>query len=985
MEERAVLEENILEVKNANSSTELVDSNDFMPFEEELDPLNPERKEKDEKLHLQKILNRLEEELDKSGKKKINSVYKKYIINEELTNKKIRKSASQCFLCLAFQLFLPLLEIINLIGIFIGISILNTMTSVLFNSVTSYSWFQLGGEYHLNFYKELYEDSINQSIDFDVMFFMNFLGDMLLKSRGFVFSSTVFLVINWLCFLWIYNFTFKDNIEEELEYTEQKKEVETYTLFNILYILGFFLLLFVGVGGSTMLSQQILVDSFEKLNIFSSKKLEKERRKEEREEQKKKLQKLNRVNSLDYMKLIKEDKKDKIKEERENDDDDDDDDDEESVKHEEEEEEESEENDEQKNENKKEEVKKEVKKEEINIDNIENKNEEEIISMKKDDKEEEKDNIDNEKDETENILEKIEEVGEKNKIEAKDDKDKKEEDKDNEDKIEDKPKNLSSGKFNYFFMVCITTIIGYLGKYYFTGILGNILFKDQNEKDKYLNFFLYLIIVYSACILLSIIFYGIFDSVFKYKKKKEEKKEDAFSVYQILGFTIYRETLNTKYESPHNAFCLLCESIKDCCDKIACYAICNFILCGSLDDKKKSKEKKEDEELIKCCCCCCCPEYEPKDYHRNHVSFCYCYEERRANKWLHSYLVNQTQKDLIPYMIQYFFLRAFVLEFDKAYDERTIDDTNETSNSLILFGVSFLFFFYITFTFSFFNEGMKIKNFFKNDKKENKDEGGEKTEEQKKEEEKKRLEEEESEKWLNIFLAGLVGKDTKSAIFSQNILNGTTGILLVNGLYSFILSSKYLAKSFDSNDKLEDALKKDYYAMFPVLLNKYYYFTLIYFCLTYTEGKESFELISGATLISLYISAFDFIVSLIQLLGAKGTIIFQLIFSSFIALFWLLMIIIQIYWVIREKSIKPLIRQLCLFLCRFFCMCLIMVFFDENKQCYCKCCNRLFCDDQKDNENDENQNIEVIKNEEEQKLVEEEKQQQEEDKEIIDN
>ena len=87
-------------------------------------------------------------------------------------------------------------------------------------------------------------------------------------------------------------------------------------------------------------------------------------------------------------------------------------------------------------------------------------------------------------------------------------------------------------------------------------------------------------------------------------------------------------------------------------------------------------------------------------------------------------------------------------------------------------------------------------------------------------------------------------------------------------------------------------MKKDNFTFVPVLLNKFYYFTLIYFCLSYSEQKKGFELISGATLISLYITAFNFIFSLIIYVGAKTLITFQLVFSSIIALFWLLILII---------------------------------------------------------------------------------------------
>ena len=973
MEDTPKLSENIIP-KNEDNATVVLNKPNEANQKDENDPLYPERSELNEKKHLQITLLRIEKELNDSKKKRINSVYKKYIINEELTNRRVRKTLSRSFLCCAFQIFLPIIEIINLIGIFIVISIMNTMFTLLWNSIKSYSLFNLGGQYNLNFYKELYNDSMNQTIDFNIMFFMNFLGDMMLKSKGFVISSFLFLVINWICFFWVYNFTFKDNKE-----SEPPQEPETYTFFNILFILGFFLLLFVGVGGSSMLSQQILLDSYEKLNIYSRKKSKKEKASLERKEKMKKLEEENKMNDSEYKELLKEDKK---AEEEEEDSDVEEESDENDDEEKEEEEDEDDEEEFPKISNNKEEDKDKDKKEEI-------------IPVKE--PEEENNNIitndiKNEKDDIEKKLENIEEVGQEHK-EKDSDKDKKEEDKNGDDaKDKDKKKHkkndLENSKFNYFFLICIITIISYIGKYYFTCILGYRLFKDQTSSSKYLNYFLYLIIIYSACILISIVLYGLFSFIFRTKEKKEVEKKDFYSVFQLLGFTLYKETLSTTNKPKQGGFCLLCESFKDCFNKIVIFPLCNFICCNQLTE--------ESTDNMCTCCCCCCPDYNVEDYHRNNVIFCYCYQERRINKWFHSFLVNKTQKAIIPYMIQYFFLRLFMMGFDKAYDESITEDTGEKSNSFVLFAISFFFFFYITFTFSYFSgklskidenedknkekkeEGKEEEKKEEGKEEEKKEEGKEEEkkeegkEEEKKEEEKKDEDEKKDvDAWVNMFISGLEYEGTKTGIFSQNILNGTIGIFLVNGLYSLILSSKYLAKSYNSDEELETELGKDNYVIFPVLLNKYYYFTLLYFCLTYSEEQDGFNLISSSTLISLYISAFDFIISIIGVLGTKSVIIIQLVFSCFVGIFWLFIIIAFLVSMIKDKTIKPIIRTLCLFLCRFFIFCLIMAFIDENKKCYCQCC--ADCCQKISEEDKEVKIIEEDKGEEKEKFIQEDK------------
>ena len=941
-----------------------------------------ERNDTDEKSHLEKIFKRIENELENADKKKLSKIYKKYISHEKLSNRKIRKKSGKVLLCFMFQILLPVMEIINLIGIFSIISVMNCCFNLFINSVKSYLGF--GGEYNLYFYKEFYDQSMSEAIDFNVMFFMGFIGDFLLKATGFIYSSFLFLFINFSSFFMIDSFEFKNNIKSENEESEETPSIETYNFFNIIYILIFYLLLFIGVGGSAMLSQQILVDSHDKLKRYFDRE-EKERKIEEKLQ--KEAAKLGRTLTIYDRKITDEDSdksdedldEEKIEEVKDN------------VVEIKEEKNESDKN-----------VLIEEEKIDNNIKIIEDKNENDNI-VKVD----------------ENIIEKIEEVGEiKEKEEIGKDKEKKDKTK---KKKKNKVKRKTEGKFDYFFMVCITTIIGYFGKYYFCNILGYQLFENK-EKTNYKYFYYYVMIIYGTCIILSILIYGLFSFIFRSPRKKKDDKnkkkvrEDSYGVYQIFGFTIYKETLNTNNEPKQNNFCLCCETIRNCCDEIVCKANCNFIFCDKGDD-------------IDCGCCCCCPEYNEEDYTPNQFLFCYFYQGKRKQKWFHSFLVNKTQEELIPYMTQYFFLQIFVIGFNKTYEERESDEgLNDNLNFLKVFIITFCLFFYITITFSYFssefidynsddekkdkekkNEDKKEEEKKEEEKKEEEQKEEEKKEEEKKEEEKKEeekkevenspenleknkeaKEEKKEEESLGIFSAlRFMNKQsgkTKTSVFSQNILNGTMGILLVIGLYSFILSSIYLSKKYDAN-QLEEEMKNDYYTFIPVLLNKFYYFTLIYFCLSYSEKKKGLELISGATLISLYITAFNFVTNLILYLGTKGLIILQLIFSSFIALFWLFMIILMIVSSIKEKSFRPVGKQLFLFLCRFFMLCCILVFMDENLNCYC--CD---CDDEeekKEEKKEEKQietsgaiNVEEQKQEKEEEKNEENKENKEEENKI---
>ena len=407
------------------------------------------------------------------------------------------------------------------------------------------------------------------------------------------------------------------------------------------------------------------------------------------------------------------------------------------------------------------------------------------------------------------------------------------------------------------------------------------------------------------------------------------------------------------------------------------------------------------------CCCCCCPEFKEDDYKQNDFLFCYCYQGQKKQKWFHSFLVNKTQEALIPYMTQYFFLQLFVIGFDKAYNEReSKDKLSDNLDSLKVFIITFCVFFYITITFSVFSgedfykrgeeeeekkeESKKDEEKKEEEKKEEEMKEGEIKEEEKKDEEKKVEENEEKEnkeeekkdedkkdeeknKQFNIFKFFTKDKnETKTSALSQNILNGTTGILLVNGLYTFILSTKYLSIEYEDNKELEEDMKNDYLIVVPVLLNKFYYFTLIYFCLSFAEKKKKLELISGATLISFYIIGFNFITSLLRYIGSRGLIIIQIVFSSFIAFFWLMIIILFIVIGISKRNCLPIIKALIKFICRFLLICCFLFFVDENRRCIC--CRSLLKEEKKQKENDnENKIKEMGDNNLKEDLIEEKK------------
>jgi hypothetical protein len=160
------------------------------------------------------------------------------------------------------------------------------------------------------------------------------------------------------------------------------------------------------------------------------------------------------------------------------------------------------------------------------------------------DKPEEKKSSDNIVKVDENVIEKIEDVGE---IKEKEEKDKDKEKKEKEKKKKKKVKRKTEGKFDYFFMICITTIIGYFGKYYFCSILGYQLFEKKENKN-YKYFYYYVMIIYATCIILSMLIYGLFSFIFRSPRKKDDKNKKKLGKI-VMQFIKYLGLLYIKKQS----------------------------------------------------------------------------------------------------------------------------------------------------------------------------------------------------------------------------------------------------------------------------------------------------------------------------------------------------------------------------------------------------------------------------------------------------
>jgi len=464
---------------------------------------------------------------------------------------------------------------------------------------------------------------------------------------------------------------------------------------------------------------------------------------------------------------------------------------------------------------------------------------------------------------------------------------------------EKKLRNKETDKFDYFFMICLITTAGYFGKY-LINLLLNIALKSYFGKDYDKKYFFYgIIILYVISLILSIVLYSIFVCIFTKEKNDEKEGENRnkniYQICQICGYFIYSQKITKNNIDCCKSCCkcckLLCESTKNCCDNAGC-SLCN-ILC------------QDDEDNCKCFCCCCC-EYNEKDYSKDKESFCYCYQAQRKSYSCNKYFTNDTQKKIAPYMIEYFFLLFNTFAFEKIYEEKK-GKYIHIKTFISVLGGSFILFFILT---------LSVAKFIKyvNDDSEDEKKGK---------------------------------KNEIISKLSNEILDGTHGILFFNGIFSLIFSSFYLSKNEDIKDLFFD--KNTNIIILPILLNKLFYLTLNYYCTYQTEEKKNqdFELISGSTLISIYLSIFNLIIYFIQKIPSHHVLFIIQICFSCIPCFFVALFIIALIWVLLTECniINILVCILSYLLC-FGCLWYDYdAFYCIESTCYCElcCCDYLSC------------------------------------------
>ena len=360
--------------------------------------------------------------------------FTKYQINHK-TNKKL----------LYFSYFIlgPLFSIFFLTGIFQLKSLYNVLLDLIKESSSTSFTCYFGSNCNItvsdgernvfDFYNYYYESTTNETINFNLMMITSTLGNSLVKFKGFTITAFILCLFNFGSMIWLLNFNF--NLENVNEFN--------YSLLEILNLVIILILFLIGLGGSSLLSQRILIESH-----------------------------------LIFKKFKDETKTTKLKKSLE----------------------------------------------------LEDKTKSENFTIK------------------DSYL-----------------------DGKTKDKKKEKNKNRKNNILDFFITTCLTTIIGYLGKYSTNLAVDKILVHIYDEfYDKKL--FLYgIMILYGISLLISMIIYQIFKlTVFESKEEDKKKKEIKFS--KICGYIIYSETkilnndqinnsqVNNIQENYHNT-----KSKRNCC------------------------------------------------------------------------------------------------------------------------------------------------------------------------------------------------------------------------------------------------------------------------------------------------------------------------------------------------------------------------------------------------------------------------------------
>ena len=235
-------------VQLLDSEKDFQKTNNNYPVEIEYENRNLER----EKERLLNIFNRIGKELTINPEEDIRETYKEYA-NAEIKKKKIVKGPINRCKVFSFKAFLIMFSSVYLIGMFIIISIKNSLWDLckmsLFCKIKKFCDKE---EFYkrANFFKYFFDKALYQPIDFGLVMFWNLIGFKMIKSCGFRKTIIIFFILNVGILLLLYNLDFTDF--DPVTYNHSMGKIILLFLVNFAMSICF--------GAITLLSQQRISD-----------------------------------------------------------------------------------------------------------------------------------------------------------------------------------------------------------------------------------------------------------------------------------------------------------------------------------------------------------------------------------------------------------------------------------------------------------------------------------------------------------------------------------------------------------------------------------------------------------------------------------------------------------------------------------------------------------------------------------------------------
>ena len=551
-------------------------------------------------------------------------------------------------------------------------------------------------------------------------------------------------------------------------------------------------------------------------------------------------------------------------------------------------------------------------------------------------------------------------------------------------RLKDKKREMENNKFDYFFIICLMTIFGYLGKYLLNFGIDYILIKlsDGNEKYDKNKFFISVIIIYGVLLIITALIYSFYKYYYFEEPHREDEKKQIkkIKINKICGYIIYNEhriknSLNSKKCCRSCCKCckLGCKNIQNCCEKTFCNVIKNFCCCCC-------QRRQETSRSCKSC------KYEKNEYQKEEESFHYCFKEKGWCLWLDEFASNKTVEQIFPYVVLYFILHLTTCGFENHY-EKIKQKYFSMKTWLPIFIITFILFFYYTLSFSRFISYFKAEETNKTDNKTDNDKNNslnsslysksenenslidDKNNFQINENNNESVDNSKNDSVIQTKISQVSLSSTKSnnekdwiSFLSYNILNGTLGILLFNSIFSTVFSIYFLLYR---NEEERPLFFNDNLVLIPILMTKFHYFTLNYYCTYTSESTKKFELISSSTIISFYILLFNGVMTVLKAIIPDDNnntfnyfnifYIIQILFSiipAFVVLIFIIGGLIYSTGIMdclyncncqkcKENYFCPqFLFCLCSFICCFGGLCIKNT---NNEEADYECCNTLYC------------------------------------------